>query len=174
MTLTRLSARYNENLYGEDLFFRAAPGIMGGNGVPDPEGKMTRGAQPGGINMFQGRYVMLHPWEGEIKCEKPQRGVWGGPIKQVAGPAIVANNTAFAPRGAKLASFLQANETESDSGDEAKLPTGPVNDVPPLPPPMNRGCGACSVADSHNGLGALAGLVMASLAGIWRRKRRFS
>jgi len=171
--LTRLHARYDNNALGEDLVFRAAPGITGGNGVPTPDGKMTRGAQTGGnMNMFQGRYVMLHPWEGEIKCDKPQRGIWGGPIKQVAGPAIVANNTAFAPRGAQLASFLQANESESEAGEDASLPTGPVNDVLPLPPPMNRGCGACSVADSRNGLGALAGLIIASLAGMWRRERR--
>lgn len=170
--LTRLHARYDSNALGEDLVFRAAPGIMGGNGVPNQEGKMTRGAQPAGFNMFQGRYVMLHPWEGEVKCEKPQRGIWGGPIQQVAaGPPLVANNTAFAPRGAQLASFLQANETESESGEDAKLPTGPVSDVPPLPPPMNRGCGACAVTDAHAGMGAFVGIALAGLAGLRRRSR---
>ncbi len=169
--LTRLHARYDSNALGEDLVFRAAPGIMGGNGIPDPEGKMTRGAQPAGFNMFQGRYVMLHPWEGEVKCEKPQRGIWGGPIKEVASSTLVANNTAFAPRGAQLASFLQANESESESSDDAKLPTGPVGDVPPLPPPMNRGCGACSVADSGASLGAIMGVALVGLAGFWRRGR---
>jgi hypothetical protein len=171
-TLTRLHARYDSNALGEDLVFRAAPGIMGGNGVPDKEGKMTRGAQPSGGNSFQGRYVMLHPWEGEVKCENPQRGVWGGPIKQVAGPTLVANNTAFAPRGAQLATFLQANESESESGDDAKLPTGPVNDVPPLPPPVNRGCGACSVGDSRSEWGAIVAVMMGGAIAAMRRLRR--
>ncbi|HMY22034.1 MAG TPA: DUF2330 domain-containing protein, partial [Polyangium sp.] len=173
-TLTRLHARYDANALGEDLVFRAAPGIMGGNGIPDPEGKMTRGAQPAGYNMFQGRYVMLHPWEGEVKCEHPQRGLWGGPIKEVAGPPLVANNTAFVPRGAQLASFLQANESESESSDDAKLPTGPVNDVPPLPPPMNRGCGACAVTDTHAGVGAFVSVALAGFAALGRRARRRS
>ena len=173
-TLTRLHARYDANALGEDLVFRAAPGIMGGNGIPDQEGKMTRGAQPAGYNMFQGRYVMLHPWEGEVKCEHPQRGLWGGPIKEVAGPPLVANNTAFVPRGAQLASFLQANESESESSDDAKLPTGPVNDVPPLPPPMNRGCGACAVTDTHAGVGAFVSVALAGFAALGRRARRRS
>jgi hypothetical protein len=174
-TLTRLHARYDSNALGEDLVFRAAPGIAGGNGIPDAEGKMTRGAQPSGYsNSFQGRYVMLHPWEGPIQCEKPQRGIWGGPINQVAGPTMVANNTAFAPRGAQLASFLQTNETETDSTEEAKLPTGPVNGVPPLPPPMSRGCGACATVDSRDGFGAVIGALVAGLAGVWRRRRRDS
>ena len=38
----------------------------------------------------------------------------------------------------QLASFLQANEAESESTEDAKLPTGPVGEVPPLPPPMSR------------------------------------
>ncbi|HRI70628.1 MAG TPA: DUF2330 domain-containing protein, partial [Polyangium sp.] len=171
--LTRLHARYDSNALGEDLVFRAAPGIMGGNGVPDPEGKMTRGAQPSGTtNMFQGRYVMLHPWEGPMACDKPQRGIWGGPIKEVAGPTLVANNTAFVPRGAQLTSFLQTNETESASAEDATLPTGPVNDVPPLPPPMNRGCGACSIAEERNGFGAFVAAMMAGVLAIGRRLRR--
>lgn len=169
--LTRLHARYDSNALGEDLVFRAAPPIMGGNGIPDPEGKMTRGAQPSGGNSFQGRYVMLHPWDGPIQCETPHRGIWGGPIHQVAGPTLVANNTAFAPRGAQLASFLQANEAETESAEDATLPTGPVNDVPPLPPPMSRGCGACAVADSQTGFGAVLGVLGSGLAGILRRRR---
>ena len=171
LVLTRLHARYDSNALGEDLVFRAAPGISGGNGVPDENGQMQRGAQPSGNwSSFQGRYVMLHPWEGKIECEKPQRGNWGGPINQVAGPALVANNTAFVPRGANLTSFLQANEKESESGEDALLPTGPVN-VPPLPPPMNRGCGACTIGDERNGFGAVIALVGAAVVGLLRRRR---
>jgi len=170
--LTRLHARYDSNALGEDLVFRAAPPIMGGNGVPDPEGKMTRGAIPAGVNMFQGRYVMLHPWTGPIECKEPRRGMWGGPINQVAGPTLVANNTAFVPRGAQLASFLQPNEVEAESADDAKLPTGPVNEVPPLPPPMSRGCGACATANPHDGLGPMVAALIAGAAAFGRRGRR--
>jgi hypothetical protein len=30
------------------------------------------------MNNFQGRYIIRHPWTGEIACENP-RGQWGGP-----------------------------------------------------------------------------------------------
>jgi hypothetical protein len=170
--LTRLHARYDSSALGEDLVFREAPPIMGGNGIPDADGKMTRGAQPGGINMFQGRYVMLHPWTGPIACEKPQRGIWGGPINQVAGPTLLANNTAFAPRGGHLSSFLQTNEVEGEVAEDAVLPSGPVSGVAPLPPPMNRGCGACATANPRDGMGPIVALFAAGLAGVWRRARR--
>jgi len=173
-TLTRLHVRYDSNALGEDLVFRAAPPIMGGNGVPDRDGNMTRGAQPSGINMFQGRYVMLHPWAGPIACEKPQRGIWGGPINQVAGSTMVATNTAFAPRNAQLASFLQSNEADVESTEDAKLPSGPVQDGAPLPPPLSRGCASCTTADSSDGFGAMMGTLVAGLTVAFRRRRRTS
>jgi hypothetical protein len=133
---------------------------------------MTRGAQQGGINMFQGRYVMLHPWTGPIECKEPQRGVWGGPVNQVAGPTMVANNTAFVPRGAELASFLQTNEVEAESSEDAKLPTGPVNDVPPLPPPMTRGCASCATANPRDNMGPILAAMAAGAIAVGRRLRR--
>ncbi len=172
-TLTRLHARYDSSALGEDLVFRAAPPIMGGNGVPDPEGKMTRGAQPTGFNMFQGRYVMLHSWEGPIECKEPRRGRWGGPIKQVAASPQVATNTAFAPRGAQLASFLQSPDAELES-NEAKLPSGPVNGVPPLPPPISRGCASCATASPRDGSTPIVAAMVASFAAMLRRWPRVS
>ena len=78
--LTRLHYRYGRDGLEEDLVFRAAPPIVGGRGMPDQEGNMQEeGVQPGQINNFQGRYVILHPWEGEIACATPMRGRWGGP-----------------------------------------------------------------------------------------------
>jgi hypothetical protein len=170
-TLTRLHTRYDSQALGEDLVFRAAPGIAGGNGIPDAEGKMTRGAISSYSNSFQGRYVMLHPWTGPIECKEPRRGIWGGPINQVAGPTLVANKTAFAPRGAELASFLQASETGVEAADDAKLPSGPVQEVP-LPAPITRGCASCATVDSRDGFGAMIGAVVAGVASVLRRRRR--
>jgi MYXO-CTERM domain-containing protein len=34
------------------------------------------------VNNFQGRYAILHKWEGAIECESPNRGRWGGPPGQ--------------------------------------------------------------------------------------------
>jgi MYXO-CTERM domain-containing protein len=78
--LTRMHYRYGRDGLDEDLVFRAAPPIVGGRGMPDQEGNMQEeGAQPGSINNYQGRYVILHPWEGAVACESPVRGRWGGP-----------------------------------------------------------------------------------------------
>jgi hypothetical protein len=81
--LTRLHYRYGPDGLGEDLMFRAAPPIVGGRGIPDAQGVLTeQGATPSSMNNFQGRYVILHPWEGAIACANPVRGRWGGPPGQ--------------------------------------------------------------------------------------------
>lgn len=80
-TLTRLHFRYDENTLGEDLVFRPASAVVGGRGMPDREGKLQeqRAAEQSSVNNFQGRYAMLHRFEGEVSCENPRRGIWGGP-----------------------------------------------------------------------------------------------
>jgi hypothetical protein len=77
--LTRLHYRYGRDDLGEDLVFREAPPVVGGTGIPAPDGSMPATQQNAYMNMFQGRYVILHPWEGPIACTNPYRGVWGGP-----------------------------------------------------------------------------------------------
>ena len=84
--LTRLHYRYGPDGLNEDLVFRAAPPIVGGRGMPNAEGVLTEeGSQRGSMNNFQGRYVMLNPWQGKVECENPQRGRWGGPPSQGGG-----------------------------------------------------------------------------------------
>lgn len=81
--LTRLHYRYGREGLNEDLVFRPAPAIIGGRGIPDQEGHLEEeSAREDSMNNFQGRYVILHPWEGEIACASPVRGRWGGPPGQ--------------------------------------------------------------------------------------------
>lgn len=81
--LTRLHHRYTSQGLSEDLVFREASAIVGGRGMPDREGKMSEeSAAPSSSNNFQGRYVILHRWEGEIACDTPERGHWGAPPGQ--------------------------------------------------------------------------------------------
>jgi len=80
---TRLHYRYGADGLSEDLVFRPAPPIVGGRGTPNAEGAFDEeGAGAGSQNNFQGRYGILHPWEGEISCAEPLRGRWGGPPGQ--------------------------------------------------------------------------------------------
>jgi len=78
-TLTRLHARYTSESLGEDLVFRTGDPVIGGRGMPDAEGRFTEEVQAASTNQFQGRYAILHPWEGKVACENPRRGHWGGP-----------------------------------------------------------------------------------------------
>ncbi|MEM7609736.1 MAG: DUF2330 domain-containing protein, partial [Myxococcota bacterium] len=81
-TLTRLHHRYGAAGLDRDLVFREAPPILGGRGTPDRAGELEEQIaelRPGANNNFQGRYVMLHPWEGDVTCDSPQQGMWGGP-----------------------------------------------------------------------------------------------
>ena len=108
-TLTRLHYRYDKDGLKEDLVFAAAPPVVGGRGVPDVSGQLTeRGASPSGTNNFQGRYVILHPWDGEIACKEPVRGEWGGPPSGAPSQVEAAPSALRAKAAAEvsLASFL--------------------------------------------------------------------
>src|SRR5262249_11146612 len=62
--ITRLHARYSKDALGDDLFFRAAPPIVGGREFMQQDGKLERGARPDAQNNFQARYIIRHPWTG--------------------------------------------------------------------------------------------------------------
>jgi hypothetical protein len=85
LTLTRLHLRTSNTQATDDLVFRAVGPIAGGVGTPDtlaeldPEVRPTRGT-----STFQGRYVVLHRWEGEVTCEDPRYGLWGAPTTTVS------------------------------------------------------------------------------------------
>lgn len=94
--LTRLHYRYEKDDLGEDLVFRAAGPIVGGRGMPDQNGQLgERRAQASSYNNFQGRYVMLHPWEGDVACSNPVRGRWGGPPGGPQPRPFAAGNTSL-------------------------------------------------------------------------------
>jgi hypothetical protein len=102
--VTRLHARYAKSALGDDLFFRAAPPIVGGREFMQSGGKLEQGARPDAQNNFQARYAIRHPWAGPIACKEPQRGVWGGPPDGVASRGTAAaTKLGFTRRGAPLA-----------------------------------------------------------------------
>jgi hypothetical protein len=110
--LTRLHARYGRDLK-DDLVFRAAPPIVGGREFVRDSGQLEEGAQPSSVNNFQGRYAIRHRWTGPIACEKPRRGIWGGPPDGGRTPPQSALNLAFAPRGAvQLAASIHGDIPE--------------------------------------------------------------
>jgi hypothetical protein len=100
--LTRLHTRYSKETLSEDLIFREAKPAMGGranwNGTNGDEGAAIA---DGGVNNFQGRYIIRHYWNGPVACKQPQYDQWGGPPGNPdARPApTAAKGLATAPRG---------------------------------------------------------------------------
>ncbi|RLB47038.1 MAG: hypothetical protein DRJ42_26315 [Deltaproteobacteria bacterium] len=110
--LTRLHYRYGRGELGADLVLRPASPIQGGRGV-GPAGELPTEARESGANNFQGRYIIRHPWEGEISCDEPHRGRWGGPPpdKQRDGasgtPRAATNLGTQARGGVQLVALLK-------------------------------------------------------------------
>ncbi|PRP91132.1 hypothetical protein ENSA5_58690 [Enhygromyxa salina] len=150
--LTRLHARYDQRSLGEDLVFEEAPGIAGGREFMQENGQLERGTQPSSQNQFQARYIIRHPWTGAIECEKPERGVWGGPPKnpnQKPQPSV-ARKLATVDRTASLGSFVTAESgailgvaasatpasPSADSGEGATSPEAPADPQTKQPDPQ--------------------------------------
>jgi hypothetical protein len=133
--ITRLHARYSKDALGDDLFFRAAPPIVGGREFMQDNGKLERGARPDSSNNFQARYIIRHPWTGAIACKNPQRGVWGGPpgggepdVKPAAKLGLLPHTGTLS-----LATFVRGALPP-----ESMLSTGgatPLLAIAPSPPP---------------------------------------
>ncbi|MCA9493171.1 MAG: DUF2330 domain-containing protein, partial [Myxococcales bacterium] len=131
-TLTRLHYRYGPEGLKEDLVFRAAPPVIGGRGMPDVSGELSeRSAQPSGSNQFQGRYVILHPWDGALACEHPTRGRWGGPggDKALTAGSSLGGGVARASR--PLPELLLDGFGDVRPRDPAKKPP-PAGGIPEL------------------------------------------
>jgi hypothetical protein len=136
--LTRLHARYGKNGAPNDLVFRAAPPIAGGREArPNADHGLEHGAQPSGINNFQGRYAIRHAWTGPVACATPVRGRWGGPPpgQQIATPGIQpALDLAFAPRGkVQLPDLVAQDIPELAVQQGVPLPAAPAP-APTTPP----------------------------------------
>ena len=176
LTLTRLHARYGKEVK-DDLVFKAVNAIEGGRGVPDEKGVMSMAVtQNAGVNNFQGRYVILHPWTAAITCESPQRGQWGGPpAQQLADPALAnsgepkaATNVAFAPRGKMdLTEVIAVDVPQVDL-----LSSGTANPIPRLRKGQGCTCNATGVVGGVGGAAGGAGLAMMVLVVAGRRRNR--
>jgi hypothetical protein len=100
--LTRLHARYSKETLAEDLVFREAKSATGGranwNGTNGDEGAQV---VAGGVNNFQGRYIIRHYWDKPVACENPRYDNWGGPPDNPFGNSAptAAKGLATAPRG---------------------------------------------------------------------------
>ena len=170
--LTRLHYRYAKDGLGEDLVFRAAGPIVGGRGMPDQHGELAeRRAQASSYNNFQGRYVILHRWEGAISCENPVRGTWGGPPDGQSPHPLAAGNTAL--RGVsnqaltnRLPGLIRTDipELDLEAGAVEIAPKGTL-----APDTRGSSTEGCSVSTGRT---ASLGWITLGIIAMWRRRRR--
>jgi MYXO-CTERM domain-containing protein len=138
--VTRLHTRYSKDVLGDDLFFRAAPPIVGGREFLSDGHKLEQGARPDAQNNFQARYVIRHSWTGPVACRNPQRGVWAGPPNGQDPGVMPAAKLGFSPRAGAvtLKTFVRGAvppESFLSSGGATPLlafPPTPPPDVPPV------------------------------------------
>ena len=183
-TLTRLHARYTKEEMTQDLVFAQAPPLVGGRGMPSGvEGTLEEKTQVSGpVDNFQGRYVMLNPWEGETKCQNPVRGTWGGPPSGGEPTTRVSQQltaTAGVKKEVQVAGFIARDVPEFLGKAQAQMPVKveetPVAAVPEETKPVVKEPKKNSCASS--GLGALGGgfgawvLLGAGLLVLRRRSR---
>jgi hypothetical protein len=177
--LTRLHYRYDKDGLDEDLVFRAAGPIVGGRGMPDQKGELgERRAQASSINNFQGRYVILNRWEGDLTCENPQRGTWGGPPRGPAPKPFAAGNTALEGSATKTLTNQLPGLIRTDI-PELDLEAGTVDLSPKRGPGSDEGQGSpasgvvtpdgCSVSAARS---ASFGWIALGIVAMWLTRRR--
>lgn len=88
--LTRLHTRYDKATLSEDLVFVPAEPVRGGRGSAGASLEPPGGIEKSGANNFQGRYIIRHYWAGEVTCEDPRYGRWGGPPNDRKGQQVKA------------------------------------------------------------------------------------
>ncbi|MFO0756609.1 MAG: DUF2330 domain-containing protein [Byssovorax sp.] len=171
--LSRLHARYGKDNAGADLVFRAAPPISGGRESRDEAGALEQGAHPDGVNNFQARYAIRHPWTGPVTCAEPRRGIWGANPHGQSTTAMAAQNLAFAPRGSVDITIYLVQPPPGEGGfapgspGVTFFPGGALGQ----PAPPYGGCAACAVGEQEPaGPGWLWGLGL-GLGAIGARRR---
>jgi hypothetical protein len=172
-TLTRLHARYSKGSLTDDLVFRKAGAIIGGREIYNDKGFLENTASPqqGNTNNFQGRYIMRNLWAGEIKCQNPRRGIWGGPPG--GGTGKPQPQSALSPNSLGGAAPAMGASPIADR-DLATLVKQEVPELKVKPEAYRRSSsGFCAIGEPGAGvravfaLGALGGLLL-----VMRRRRR--
>jgi len=188
--LTRLHTRYTKETLKDDLVFEAAPAIIGGREIYADRNELEQGAKPSGTNNFQGRYAIRHVWTGEINCQTPVRGRWGGPPSGTPNQApVAAEDLAFAPRGKfELVSNVRRSipelgltaqittqdlilkQPKAQAAPPAATPTAtPAVDPPQEASPSASGC-TVATASARGWSGALVIGLVAAAALVLRRR----
>jgi hypothetical protein len=191
LTLTRLHYRYSRDTAPDDLVFRPAPPVGGGDGTPATDGSLGATAPETRLtNAFRAHYAVVHRWTSATSCASPTRGRWRRPSSRAERTeATQALTKETAIDDTRLESLVEgglarvglgrvvpAPATVAAAQEGPKPPEIPAAQAPSPPPPAARvaeddGFG-CDVARRGHPEGALFGLLSLSLFALFRRRRR--
>lgn len=172
--ITRIHLRYDATTLGDDLIFREAPPIVGGreryHQNDDGERELEMGHTVASINNFQARYIIRHPWEGELDCDEPVFGHWGGPDGQdsVGATGALSPNTegAASDAGSSATGSLPSDDLDNLVYDE--IPELGVVPATGPKPGLRSGRDGTGCACNATSLGSgVMGLLL--LLGLYRR-----
>ena len=84
--LSRLHHRYDASNLPTDIEVGPAEPVGGGTGIPKGEAhELSTEVKPAKRNELQVRFNFFHPWNGMVKCEKPEHWRWGKPPRTYRG-----------------------------------------------------------------------------------------
>ncbi|MEM9195155.1 MAG: DUF2330 domain-containing protein, partial [Myxococcota bacterium] len=184
-TMTRLHYRYTKDTIGDDIVFRRAPPIGGGDERIAPDGSFgLRSAQPRQRNSFQARFAILHPFEGAARCRNPRFGRWGH-RPGTARPPVLSDGSATPMPRERLSSLVhgglgslagQSGKPPQVSAPAAAVPAAPTPvtgaAAPGAPAPAPTSGGLCSVNPGGSPIGPwLAAFALLGCALLFRRRR---
>jgi MYXO-CTERM domain-containing protein len=174
LVVTRLHARYGKGSLGNDLVFKVAEPIVGGREMMSG-GKLEHGAiATTGTSSFQARYAIRHAWTGPLACDKPNRGVWGGPWPDagVEHDTVSATKLGLAARGGvSLASLTNADLDEDAGADAGAVAITDGGTVDPKPAPSSK-CGCRAAGASNDASSTAFGAILLGMLAAARRSRR--
>ncbi len=173
--VTRLHHRYDASNLPEDFQLAPAGPIEGGAGVPKGAARtISSEVKPAKANEMQVRYNHFHPWNGMMKCEKPERDRWGKPPRTYRGLRKIWIAADLARKNRKQMSPAAMAQTPVPSlglpGVVASGDAGVGEGGADAPVEKKSSCGCRAVGGSGGGSAPLVGMVLA-LALALRRSR---
>ncbi|HMR08216.1 MAG TPA: hypothetical protein PKA88_20685, partial [Polyangiaceae bacterium] len=173
--VTRLHHRYDASNLPEDFQLAPAGPIEGGAGVPKGAARtISSEVKPAKANEMQVRYNHFHPWNGMMKCEKPERDRWGKPPRTYRGLRKIWIAADLARKNRKQMSPAAMVQTPVPSlglpGVVASGDAGVGEGGADAPVEKKSSCGCRAVGGSGGGSAPLVGMVLA-LALALRRSR---
>lgn len=166
-TLTRIHLQYEKDQIGEDLIFKKADAVVGGRELHDEDGKIETGVRVSeyGQNAFQARYIIRHPWTGDVACPDPKFGEWGG------HPEGGGSTTLTAQSPNSTGSTVFADGSKADKVEELLIDDIPELDIIASGKVKAAG-GGCSATETNTGAISLGFLLFLGFILVGRRRKK--